>query len=174
MSETELTVAGPYKGLAPFGDSELDGLLFFGREREREIVVANLIAARLTVFYGPSGVGKSSLRRAGVARSLRELPERPVVAVLSSWTDNPSAALITVLGEAAEVPAGGSLRETLAAVGERDVYLILDQAEEYFLYHGEGELTFEDDLVLAVTGPVRVNVLLSLREDALAKLDRFK
>ena len=53
----------PYKGLSAFEDSDLDALLFFGREREREIVVANLIAARLTVLYGPTGVGKSSLLR---------------------------------------------------------------------------------------------------------------
>ena len=77
--------ASPYKGLAPFGESELDAQLFFGRERDREIVVANLIAARLTVLYGPSGVGKSSLLRAGVARALRELPEEPLVVVFSAW-----------------------------------------------------------------------------------------
>ena len=58
----------PYKGLAAFGDSELDALLFFGREREREAIVANLLASRLTVLYGPSGVGKSSLLSAGVAQ----------------------------------------------------------------------------------------------------------
>jgi len=57
----------PYKGLASFEDSPLDAMLFFGREREREIITANLLAARLTVLYGPSGVGKSSLLRAGVA-----------------------------------------------------------------------------------------------------------
>ena len=80
----------PYKGLTAFDDSELDALLFFGREREREIVVANLIASRLTVLYGPSGVGKSSLFRASVARSLRELPEEPLVVVFSSWSDDPA------------------------------------------------------------------------------------
>src|SRR5207249_2957150 len=42
----------PYKGLAPFEDSELDALLFFGRERECEVIVANLLAAKLTVLYG--------------------------------------------------------------------------------------------------------------------------
>ena len=61
----------PYKGLASFEDSELDALLFFGREREREIVAANLVAARLTILYGTSGVGKSSLLKAAVARDLR-------------------------------------------------------------------------------------------------------
>ena len=82
--------ASPFKGLNAFEDSELDALLFFGREREREIVVANLIASRLTVLYGPSGVGKSSLLGAAVARSLRELPENPLVVVHSRWSDDPS------------------------------------------------------------------------------------
>ena len=63
----------PFKGLAYFGDSETDWLFFFGRERESELVAANLMASRLTVLYGPSGVGKSSLLRAGVARRLRSL-----------------------------------------------------------------------------------------------------
>ena len=61
----------PYKGLAPFGDSPTDALLFFGRGHERDAIVANLLASRLTVLYGPSGVGKSSLLRAGVAQRLR-------------------------------------------------------------------------------------------------------
>ena len=63
----------PYKGLASFEDSELDALLFFGREREIAAVAANVLANRLTVLYGPSGVGKSSLLGAGVARRLREI-----------------------------------------------------------------------------------------------------
>ncbi len=37
----------PTSGLAPFEDTELDALYFFGRERDTEIVVANLIASRL-------------------------------------------------------------------------------------------------------------------------------
>ena len=65
----------PYKGLASFEDSELDALLFFGREREIAAVAANVLANRLTVLYGPSGVGKSSLarrrRRAAVAGAER-------------------------------------------------------------------------------------------------------
>jgi len=72
-------LAAPFRGLVPFGDSELDALLFFGRERETEIAVANLLAARLTILYGPSGVGKSSLLRAGVARRVRELGSRRAI-----------------------------------------------------------------------------------------------
>ena len=36
----------------------------------REIIAANLVASRLTVLYGASGVGKSSVLRAGVAHHL--------------------------------------------------------------------------------------------------------
>ena len=62
----------PFKGLAAFQDTELDALLFYGREREREVVVANLLASRLTVLYGASGVGKTSLLRAAVVQRFRE------------------------------------------------------------------------------------------------------
>ena len=40
----------PFKGLAPFQDTELDAQLFCGRDREREVIVANLLASRLTVL----------------------------------------------------------------------------------------------------------------------------
>ena len=166
--------SSPYKGLSPFGDSDLDALLFFGRERDREIVVANLIASRLTVLYGPSGVGKSSLLHAGVARALRALPEQPLVVVFSSWGEDPAEALAREVAREADVDLGSLIDTVRAAEAARgDVYLVLDQAEEYFLYHPEGS-AFEDGLAAVLSEQLRVNVLLSLREDALAKLDRFK
>ena len=58
-----------------------------------------------------------------------------------------------------------------------DLYVILDQAEEYFIYHGgeEGAGTFAADFPAIVDSPdLRVNFLLAVREDALAKLDAFK
>ena len=57
----------------------------------------------------------------------------------------------------------------------QDVYLVLDQAEEYFLYHADdaGPGSFAEALPGVLAAPLRVNVLVSLREDSLAKLDRF-
>ena len=62
MSEIALQAAPhvghqPYIGLMPY--AEKDAPLFFGREAEREIITANLIASRLTLLYGASGVGKN-------------------------------------------------------------------------------------------------------------------
>ena len=63
--------SSPYKGLAPFEDSDLDALLFFGRERESEVIAANLMASRLTVLYGAErrrqDVGPPRGRRASAA-----------------------------------------------------------------------------------------------------------
>ena len=87
--------SGPYKGLAAFGDSALDALLFFGRERERETIVANVLASRLTVLFGPSGVGKSSLLRAGVAQRLRALGGGAVI-VHGEWAVEPEAGVVAV------------------------------------------------------------------------------
>ena len=165
----------PYKGLNAFDDSDLDALLFFGRERECEIVVANLIASRLTVLYGPSGVGKSSLLRAAVARRLRELPEAPLVVVFSRWSEDPASALTDAVAGTNGNRATSPLAALEHAQAGQDVYLVLDQAEEYFLYHADdaGPGSFAEALPGVLAAPLRVNVLVSLREDSLAKLDRF-
>jgi WD40 repeat protein len=190
-------LAAPYRGLAPFGDSELDALLFFGRERETEIALANLIAARLTVLYGPSGVGKSSLLRAGVARRLRDLGMRravgrgPDVAVVvfSSWTDEPVRALADAIeAEVAPLvsplaprpPGGSSLADVVehwSQLLDGDLCIVLDQLEEHFVYHededGPGTLVGELPEVVLRPG-LRANLMLSLRDDSLSRLDVFK
>ncbi|MET0560102.1 MAG: AAA family ATPase, partial [Gaiellaceae bacterium] len=185
----------PYKGLVPFEDSGLDALLFFGRERESAIIGENLLAARLTVLYGPSGVGKTSVLRAGVAHRLREQARRNVderghpeftVVVFDGWSEEPTRGLRAAARDALAAQFGSALLderdgEALADTLRRwtdalacDLLLILDQAEEYFLYH-EAESGFAVELPDLVTQPrLRVRVLLSLRDDALSKLDRFK
>ena len=60
----EVSAPSPYKGLMPY--TEADAAFFFGRDAEREVIIANLRAARLTLLYGESGVGKSSVLGAGV------------------------------------------------------------------------------------------------------------
>ncbi len=201
----------PYKGLTPYDES--DAPFFFGREAEREIITANLMASRLTLLYGPSGVGKSSVLRAGVAYHLRKLSQQNliergtpefVVVVFSSWRDDPIAGLAAQIQEAVEQalstqptsptslltqskilnePKGEvpiSLVQNLQTWSEHidgDLLIILDQFEEYFLYHlqEDGIGTFASEFPRAVNRPdLRVNFLISVREDALAKLDRFK
>ncbi len=60
----------PYIGLNPYSEADAD--FFFGRQTDIDIITKNLRAWRLTVLYGDSGVGKSSVLRAGVIDKLRQ------------------------------------------------------------------------------------------------------
>ena len=185
MAELERVVAGaaamsalpasPYKGLAAFGDSPVDSLLFFGREPEREAIVANLLANRLTILYGSSGVGKSSLLGAGVAQRLRAVGDG-VVIVHAAWAEDPEAGVVASAHDAdPELGPTAGLVDTVAAAAQRNgqVFLLLDQFEEYFLHHGDrGPLADVLPELLRRPG-LRVNVLIALRDDALAELDAF-
>ncbi|HEY8775391.1 MAG TPA: hypothetical protein VIM33_02800 [Gaiellaceae bacterium] len=193
----------PYKGLSYY--SEQDAPFFFGRELEKQVITANLMASRLTLLYGESGVGKSSLLRAGAARHLREMaldniarrgiPQFVTVvfptedgASGDSWRDDPLAAIagaieraVESLGLAVDAPPRDlPLDGLLAAWTEllrSDLLIILDQFEEYLLYHDgeDGTRTLAADLPRALARPnLRASFVISIREDALAKLDRFK
>jgi len=189
--------ATPYVGLVPYDEADAD--FFFGRDEERRIITGNLRASRLTIAYGASGVGKTSLLRAGVVNDLRAQmfevargrPARApsAVCVFSAWRDDPLPALMTAIHRAATEALGGRelalwqprdpVVATLRAWTDhvRTLLVVLDQFEDYFLYQGgeHGDDEFGRLLEEIVNEPnLRVNILLSIRDDAWAKLDRFE
>ncbi len=195
--EDEREPSTPYVGLVPY--SEADAAFFFGRDHETRVVTGNLRASALTLLYGASGVGKTSLLRAGAVHALRRLREEAAltdsqrvpftVCVFSGWRDDPLPGLMETIRETAAAALGGAeLRpwapgedvvETLRGWTDkvRTLLVILDQFEDYFLYHPDedGEGTFFEEFPAAVNDEnLRVHFLVSIREDALAKLDRFK
>ncbi|HYN06971.1 MAG TPA: hypothetical protein VES67_06250 [Vicinamibacterales bacterium] len=178
----------PYAGLMPF--TEEQAAFFFGREAEREIITANLMASRLTLLYGPSGVGKSSVLNAGVVHHLRAQATqtrashgKPEFAIVTfrTWRDDPLVGLEHAIAAEIGRPAAGAafadrLSEATQAV-TGDLLIILDQFEEYFLYHSavDGPGTFAVEFPRVVNRPdLRVSFLVSMREDSIAKLDFFK
>ncbi|HEY7207319.1 MAG TPA: cytochrome D1 domain-containing protein [Gaiellaceae bacterium] len=168
----------PYKGLARY--EEADAPYFFGRDADAELVVANLLAARLTLLFGESGVGKSSLLHAGVAPRLREDGDIALV-LFSDWRGDVAASLRSALLDAAgcgEGSVSGDLAttiETCAGRSGRDLVVILDQTEEYFVYHESGGDAFARELPAAVArADLPVSFLIAIREDALARLELFK
>jgi WD40 repeat protein len=189
--ELDAVREGPYKGLRAY--MEADGDYFFGRDSDRDLVIANLMASRLTVLYGPSGVGKSSLLQAGVMRHLRRMPEdafsylavpKAIIVYHSSWHSDSLKELGHALVQAVpddgaenkERPLSAKLVNDLTERHHADVYLLLDQFEDQTLYQTgpEGE-AFLAELGRIITMPgLRVSVLLGVREDALAKLDPLK
>src|SRR5207253_8257541 len=77
---------------------ERDTQLFFGREAEVESVASQIVAHRSFILHGRSGVGKSSLLRAGLTPRLKAAGHH--VFVIRSFTDplhQMTAALIHLL-----------------------------------------------------------------------------
>src|SRR5215204_5040464 len=164
-----MSIRAPYVGLDYF--LEEDAGLFFGRDAERKRIIGNLRASRLTLLYAESGVGKSSLLRAGVSARLRQAAEQRVAApgpasepdparylpvVFAAWQGNAKADLIDALEAAARPllrePATLQLRrgtleeaiEDIVAAVDATPLVILDQFEEHFLY--EADDGFDDEL----------------------------
>jgi hypothetical protein len=190
----------PYVGLIPY--TPQDAAFFFGRENETEIICANLRSAHLTVLYGSSGVGKSSVLQAGVVHNLRELAKEDLktygqaefaVVFFNNWAGDPLKGLANAIHEAVAhslgiepemlecVPETNDLVKILHSWSVRyglELLIILDQFEELFNYlTGEKRAAarFADELTKAVNAPnLPVRFLLSLRGDTLSRLDYFK
>jgi CHASE2 domain-containing sensor protein len=195
LAATRSTRESPYKGLAAYNAD--DASFFFGRTREREVLIANLRARRLTVVYGESGVGKSSLLQAGVFSELSRTATQEtadgmtpelIPVYFATWRDEPVAGILEAARSAVSAlvpdrelppPDGRALSETLAewatALG-CEFLIIIDQFEDYFMYHPrEGDGGFASQFADAVNRPgFPVSFLLAIREDTFAKLDRFK
>ena len=69
MAETYTPAENPYKGLQAFG--EADAADFYGRDGLVDELVQAIGDRRLVAVVGPSGIGKSSVVKAGLVPALR-------------------------------------------------------------------------------------------------------
>ncbi len=175
----------PYVGLRPFTVDEQ--AFFFGRRSETRIITANLFAAPLTVFYGTSAVGKSSVLQAGVIPQLQHETKTAVLYFRQWQTEDylarlkaeSRAALERVDGKALDIddrlPFDRWIEQALEQF-RGQLHVLLDQFEEYLLYHADpGPTSFDAELASAINRrSVGARFLIALRDDGLAKLDRFR
>ena len=182
----------PYFGLDYYG--EKFGEWFFGREADRGKIISNLRAARLTLLHAESGVGKSSLLRAGVAWRLERVADdsfarrgtpRSIPIVFSSWKDEPlgelTAAIRTAIrpymAERPDPPLPGDRLDVVIEAASNAVnaslLIMLDQFDEYFLYQTREAIPgqFGDEFARCINrADLRANFLIAIREDTYAGL----
>jgi DNA-binding SARP family transcriptional activator/WD40 repeat protein len=161
----------PFKGLAFF--DRADAEYFFGRERLVSDLLARLVESTLVGILGPSGIGKSSLLRAGLlpALSAGALPGS------ASWRqlllrpgEHPCAEIERALD-------GERLARVLGwlSPGER-IVVAVDQLEELFTVCrlAEERAAFLEQLVAAARdGDRRALVAVSLRADFYGRLAAY-
>jgi DNA-binding winged helix-turn-helix (wHTH) protein/WD40 repeat protein len=164
----------PYPGLAAF--TEDDAEFFFGREAEVAQLWRKITARRLLALIGPSGIGKSSLLRAGL------IPASPVE--WGSLVFHPGESAFRELGRAL-VP---EFREDTRATAElldidtpdqavaivsrwrafhRRALLIVDQFEELFTLNSPETASLFADFLGRLARDADIHVLLSMRDDFL-------
>ena len=171
----------PYKFLDYY--TENDQGLFFGREEEIENICSRILSRRSFLLYGRSGVGKSSILRAGVIPRLQDQGHR--TCIIRSFTDplqhmqRMVRRLVTDNGAGGFAEDGVSLQELLrrnwSGPASR-IVVMLDQFEEFFLLLDEqGREAFVDELtVIMEDDALPLQFVFVMREDMLAEMSRLK
>lgn len=187
--------SSPFVGLNPFSVEQAD--YFFGRDQDAELLVANVRSSRLTLLYGPSGVGKTSLLTAGVIARLETAARDNITrrgkpgllpVLFRTWQIDPIVGIAEATRQAA-----ASIFDTMPKplqdatdftsvlrgwTGTRlgDLLLMLDQFELFFVYANDPQThPFVSALAECVAdASLSVNVVISVREDWLPALDVFK
>ncbi|RLT39591.1 MAG: hypothetical protein DWI57_09995 [Chloroflexi bacterium] len=169
--------AQPYKGLQAYGAE--DAAIFAGRGQEGMQLANRVLANRLTILYGESGVGKSSLLRAGLGP--RIAAQRGLLAVAQPEAGAPlvtnlHASLLAAARRAGLTPdTSGELSDLVRAVQRGlggPVVLAIDQAEQFFLvYTGSEQTAALAQLQGFVTDrSLDLRFVIAIREDALGSL----
>jgi HEAT repeat protein len=178
----------PYIGLRPYKEEEKGN--FFGRDREKMILLDKIVSNKLTLLFAASGVGKSSLLRAGIIPNLLE-KDHDVVYVFEWIDENPETRLkheiIKSLKNQQRVTDNYQANFELDLVQfvqthqllfcKKRLIIILDQFEEFFYYqkqkpHFNSFLKSISEIIQ--TADRKVIFVLSMREDFALELNAFK
>lgn len=167
--------ANPWRGLEPYEAKHAD--LFRGRDAVTKNLIARVFNERLVAVTGPSGVGKSSIVRAGLLPALRD---RPLDVITVRPGPLPFASLarafLDTLPEEAGLPDASQLAKASDALaawlkgrsGERETLLVIDQAEELITMSRDDQVAtkFLDLIDCALqAGGHRLRVVFTVRSE---------
>jgi WD40 repeat protein/DNA-binding SARP family transcriptional activator len=128
----------PYLGLVPYDVSDADA--FFGRDADVAACLRRLAATGVLAVVGPSGSGKSSLVRAGVAAALEREGRRVVVVAPGAHPNDALTAL----------PAGGPAPVLVVDQCEEALTLCDDTGEQARFFAGLAAHAERGPLVVAM------------------------
>jgi hypothetical protein len=177
----------PFRGLLPFDEEHAAS--FFGRSDEVERITRLVTERPVVTVTGPSGVGKSSIVRAGVSPRLRQAGDTSVAVFRPGQGRTPLHALALSLSSghrpaerleeadaiATRLERGGMpevSRAVLDQSGTARLVLIVDQFEEVLNVPEVERVAFAEALAYAERPGSRLAVLFTLRADYLAPVLR--
>lgn len=163
----------PFKFLEAYNDR--DKHLFFGREQEIETLFNLTFRSRFILVYGPSGTGKTSLIRSGLAK---KLSDTDWFSLYIRRKQDINASLCEELSKWDKRKETHPVSEQVRYVSLlylRPVYLLFDQLEELFISgHDQEQYEFLATLIELYQADVPCKIILSMREEYLAQLYSFE
>jgi WD40 repeat protein len=129
----------PFKFLDAYEKKDKD--IFFGRDKDIELLYSTTFKTNLMLVYGQSGTGKTSLIQCGLANRFRETDWFDVYI---RRLDNINDSLHRGIREKAETPIEDNIAATEAVQSLyldffKPIYLIFDQFEELFILGSKEE-----------------------------------
>ena len=176
----------PYIGLRPYDRKER--ALFFGRERDEQLLQNKIYSAPLTILYAPSGVGKTSLLKTLLIPGL--VDQGDDVLYVDQWRPEDAYATLTdcVARHVASRPDGtgrsceglegleglvGLVRSHVQRISPAAFVMVLDQFEQV-LVDSQPPEDMGHDLAMLLSTKLDLHIVLSLREEFLARLQVFR
>lgn len=162
----------PFKFLDPYEKN--DGYRFFGRETEISNLKEMVTSSWMTVVFGPTGSGKSSLVKCGLANSFTD---NDWMEIYVRREKNINQSLIQAIDQVALTPLDknqdNNLYDDLKSVYLdyfRPLYLVVDQIEElFYLGTAEEQLKFFEQ-IWKLKSCEFCSVILIIREAYLGQL----
>lgn len=185
--------SSPFVGLSAF--TPHTAMFFTGRERFALTLAGAVLRSRVTVLFGQSGAGKTSVLGAALPQALRATLQRPAsrrdfdpapatgeplrILQFRRWYPGFERRLLRAAAAKLHMRDAPSLRAAVVGwtkMHGSPVILVLDQFEEFLLYHpNAADTEFVQQVAAVAADPnLDVRVLIALREDALASLDSLR
>ncbi len=176
-SETPVIHPCPYKFLDYYDVQDKD--LFFGREEETVSILQSLLAHKLLILFGQSGVGKTSLLKAGV---FPQLLDRDYTVIYCRLTDPKLESILvecdkllsTSLDRLVAVPKeAANILLDKVRLSRKSFVLLLDQVEQMFKDFEQSSFDPICEFLKTIINHemVQCHVLLSVREDYFVRLN---
>ncbi len=163
----------PFKFLDAFTLEDSDS--FFGREKEIDALYQMVFETPLTLIYGLSGTGKTSLVQCGLASRFDGPDWFPF---FIRRNENINDSLHAELDDCIERKTEMTLTEKVSYLSTyylRPVFLIFDQFEELFILGDEEEQRkFVTDVNELLQARLHCKVILIIREEYLGQLYHFE
>ncbi len=152
-----------------------DANLYFGREEEIAELYAMVRSSKITVVYGPSGTGKSSLIQCGLSREFKPHDWHDIYVRRGNNINDSFNNMLISEGGVEGISDVKQAFNNIYRESFRPIYLFFDQFEEIFILGTKAER----DIFVATVKQIldleqSVKMIFSIREEYLGYLAEFE